>query len=238
MRCSRLLALAALGLLPLAGCKQLVQIDEAHEIQIGQDAAGKLEAQEGVWDNPVQTERVRQIGISIARRTPRPNLPWSFKLLNDRQVNAMALPGGFVYVTRGLIESGTNDQKLAGVLGHEIAHVTQRHAVKIMEKALTGEVIVAIVTKDSSSDIQAASDLALDLIVRRGYREEEYDADRVGTRWAHMGGYQVAGLLNFLQDLQRMEDSNPSQLETWLSTHPPTSNRIARLEEFIPTLKT
>lgn len=231
--------LLALGLLTIAltgGCKQLVQIDEPHEIEIGRNAAQKLEAESGVWDNAAQTSRVRRIGASIAQRTQRPGLPWSFKILNDKQVNAMALPGGFVYVTRGLIESGANDEKLAGVLGHEIAHVTQRHAVKIMEKALAGEMIVAIVTKDSSDDIQKASDIALDLIVRRGYRDEEYDADKVGTKWAHVSGYPAPGLLEFLKDIKQMEGRDPSQLETWISTHPPTSQRIERLEAFIPTL--
>jgi len=231
-----LVALAMLIVLCTPGCKQLMEIDEPHEIQIGQEAARKLEAEQGVWDNAAQTSRVQRIGVSIARNTPRPNLPWSFKLLNDKQVNAMALPGGFVYVTRGLIESGPDDQKLAGVVGHEIAHVTQRHAVKIMEKALTAEMIVAIVTKDSSSDIQAAADIALALIVRKGYREEEYDADRVGTRWAYISKYHADGLLGFLKDVRQMEGRDPSQLETWISTHPPTSNRIARLDEFLPKL--
>ena len=232
------LMLVALIALPVGGCKQLVEIDEPHEIEIGRDAARKLEAQYGVWDNAAQTSRVRQLGTSIARNTPRPGLPWSFKLLNDRQINAMALPGGFVYVTRGLIESGADDPKLAGVLGHEIAHGTQRHAVKIMEKALTGGVIVAIVTKDSSADTQLAADIALDLIVRQGYREEEYDADRVGTRWAYASHHPPRGLLDFLKDIRDREGRDPSQLETWISTHPPTSKRITRLEEFIPTLTT
>lgn len=230
------LALAVLLLSQIGGCEDVVQIDEKHEIEIGQDAARKLEAEQGVWDNPEQTARVCRIGTAIARKTQRPNLPWSFKILNDKQINAMALPGGFVYVTRGLIESGTDDQKLAGVLGHEIAHVTQKHAVKIMEKALAGEIIVAIVTRDSGSAIQQASDVALELIIRKGYREEEYDADRVGTKWAYASGYQADGLLGFLKEIKQREGSNPSQLQTWISTHPPTSKRIARLESFIPTL--
>ncbi|UCH33121.1 MAG: M48 family metalloprotease [Armatimonadota bacterium] len=231
-----LLVMAVLIAAQVTGCKEVVQIDEEHEVQIGRDAAQKLETQEGVWSNAAQTTRVRNIGTAIARNTPRPNLPWSFKILDDKQINAMALPGGYVYATRGLIESGIDDQKLAGVLGHEIAHVTQRHAVKIMEKALTGEMLVAIVTHDSSGEIQKAADIALELIVRRGYREEEYDADRVGTRWAHTSGYSADGMLGFLRDIKELEGRDPSQLETWISTHPPTSKRIARLEEFIPTL--
>jgi predicted Zn-dependent protease len=237
MRRLRLLAFAALtALVPLAGCNNLVEIDEPHEVQIGQDAARKLEAEQGVWNDAAQTARLQRIGMSIARKTPRPNLPWSFKITNNSQINAMALPGGFVYATRGLIESGISDQELAGVMGHEIAHVTQRHAIKIMEKAMTGEMIVAIVTKDSSSDIQAASDIALDLILRKGYREEEYDADRVGTRWAYNSGYQPGGLLDFLKVIKQKEGGKPSNLEVWVSTHPPTDSRIARLQEWIPTL--
>lgn len=236
MKYFRALALVAPLMVLLAGCNGVVEIDEAHEIQIGRDAAQKLEAQQGVWNNAAQTARVQRIGMSIARSTPRPNLPWSFKILNDSQINAMALPGGFVYATRGLIETGLDDQELAGVMGHEIAHVTQRHAIKIMEKTLTGAMIVAIVTKDSSSDIQAASNVALDIVMRKGYREEEYDADRVGTRWATVSHYRTNGLLDFLKELKQREGRDPSQLETWLSTHPPTAERVKRLEEFIPTL--
>ncbi len=220
----------------LVGCKQPVAIDQEHEIQIGQNAAKQLEAENGVWDNQEQAARLQRIGKSIVQETERQDLPWSFKILDDEQINAMALPGGFVYVTRGLIESGTDDQKLAGVTAHEIAHVTRKHAVKIMEKALTASIIVAIVTKDSSEDIQKASDIALDLAIRSGYREEEYDADKVGTRLALAGGHQAEGLLNFLRDIREREGRDPSKLETWISTHPPTSKRIERLEEYIPTL--
>lgn len=237
MRSLRLLAFAAVAaLVLLPGCDNLVEIDEPHEIQIGRDAAGKLEAEQGVWNDATQTARLQRIGMSVARRTPRPNLPWSFKITNNSQINAMALPGGFVYATRGLIESGIDDQELAGVMGHEIAHVTQRHAVKIMEKALTAEMVAAIVTKDSSSGIQAASNVALDLILRKGYREEEYDADRVGTRWAYNSGYNADGMLNFLKVIKQKEGSKPSNLEVWMSTHPATDSRIARLQEWIPTL--
>jgi predicted Zn-dependent protease len=236
MRHVILLALTIPLMAVLAGCNGITEIDEAHEIQIGRDAAQKLEAEQGIWNNAAQTARVQRIGMSIASKTPRPNLPWSFKITNDSQINAMALPGGFVYATRGLIETGLDDQELAGVMGHEIAHVTQKHAIKIMEKTLTGAMIVAIVTKDSSSDIQTASNVALDIVMRKGYREEEYDADRVGTRWATISNYQSGGLLDFLKDLKQREGRDPSKLETWLSTHPPTSERIKRLEEFIPTL--
>jgi predicted Zn-dependent protease len=221
--------------LQVCGCKQL-QIGESQEVEIGREAAAKLEAEQGVWTDAAQTARVQRIGISIAQRTPRPSLPWSFKITNDRQINAMALPGGFVYVTRGLIESGADDQKLAGVLGHEVAHVTQRHALKMVEKALTGALVVEIVTNNRSSDIQQAADIALQLIVKKGYREEEYDADQVGSKWARGGGYRVEGLLDFLKDLRQLEGRDPSKLETWVSTHPSTASRVTRLEEYLPTL--
>lgn len=236
MRCLRLVAGAGLLLVSLAGCKQPLQISESQELQIGRSAAQKLEAQQGVWDNATETARVRRLGEAIAKHTSRPGLPWSFKLTNDKQINAMALPGGYVYVTRGLIEAKPSDAKLAGVLGHEIAHVTQRHAVKIMEKALTAQVLVSLATKDSSAGTQQAADIALELVLRKGYREEEYDADRVGTRWAYGSGYPARGLRDFLADLKQREKSSPSQMETWISTHPPTANRITRLEEYLPQL--
>lgn len=212
-------------------------INERTEIRIGRQAASKLEAQQGIWNNPEQTERVRRIGMSIARTSPRPKLPWSFKITNERQINAMALPGGFVYATRGLIESGMDDQELAGVMAHEVAHVTQRHAVKIIEKATTLSFLASLALGRSAAAIQTAADIALGLVIRKGYREEEYDADRVGTKLAYRSGYRADGLLDFLQLIRQKERSEPSGLQLWLSTHPPTSDRIARLERFIPTLR-
>jgi len=230
-----LLSMAVLVLF-CGGCKTPLRIGEKQEIKIGQAAAGKLEAEQGVWEDRAQTSRVRRIGMSIAENSARPGLPWSFKILNESQVNALALPGGFVYVTRGLIESGMGDEELAGIIGHEVSHVTERHGVKRLEKALTASLLLDIATQESSEATQKAADIVLELALREGYREEEYEADRKGTELSYRTGYRAEGLLNFLRKIREMEGRNPSQLEVWMSTHPPTAKRIARLEAFLPSL--
>jgi len=219
-----------------AGCDDVVHIGQEQEIEIGQNAAAQLEAQEGLWKNAAATARLEAIGKKLAANTDRQDLPWSFKILDQTQVNALALPGGFVYVTRGLMERDIDDQELAGITAHEISHVTNRHGIDRIEEALTTSIVVSIVTENSKESIQQAADIALNMILLEGYRDEEYEADKDGTRLAFKTGYKADGLLQFLRYIKDQETREPSDLETWVSTHPPTSKRINRLEEFLPEL--
>lgn len=204
----------------------LVSVDEPTEIRIGQQSAADLERQYGVTTTGAQAARVQRIGFAIARVSQRPSLPWSFKILNMSDVNALSLPGGPVYVTSGLINLGVSDAELAGVLGHEVAHINQRHAVKAIQRAMTEQLLSQLILGNSQAT-QAAVNVALQYAYELPHsRQDEYEADAVGTKLAYNAGFPANGLLAFLQRLQQI--SGPSRTLAWLQTHPLTEDRVAR----------
>jgi len=236
-----LLLPALFCLLPLLGCgaggPQLISTRD--EIAIGQDAAAQLERRYGVVTDSTMNRRLDRIGraiVSVAER--RDQYPWRFRILNDPQVNAMALPGGFIYATRGLMTvSGLSDDELAGVIAHEVTHVSRRHSAKIMEQALGAQLLVGIATRGSSAAIRQASDLAVELVLLRGYRGYEYESDHWGTLYATRAGFAPAGLLNFMRELQAREGRDPARWATFLRTHPVTSERVKRLQDLVEQIR-
>jgi predicted Zn-dependent protease len=213
-----------------------LSINQSTEVDIGRQAATDLERQYGVVNDPAAQARVTRIGERIAGLTPRADLPWTFKILNDASVNALALPGGFIYVTRGLMDLNLPDTELAGILGHEIAHVTERHSVKAIQRNMQYSLLSELILGRSSEGLQTAASLALQFAVELPHsRGDEYDADGVGTRLAYNAGYQANGLLLFLTRLQQI--SGPSRTPAWLSTHPLTTERIEREQQLVASLQ-
>jgi predicted Zn-dependent protease len=212
------------------GSANPLSIDQSSEIQIGQQGAADIERQYGVVNDPVQTPRIQRIGRAIAAVSQRPELPWSFKILNMSDVNALSLPGGPVYVTRGLLNTRLTDAELAGVLGHEIAHINERHAVKAIQQQMTYQLLSEVVLGRSAAATQQAANLAVQLAVELpNSRKDEYQADAIGTRLAYNAGYPAGGLVQFLTLLQSI--SGPNSSPAWLQTHPLTSDRIARAQQ-------
>lgn len=222
-------------LLGVAGCSgggvvSPFGIDESTEIRIGQQAAADLEREYGVVNDPRQLPRVQRIGRAIAAQSQRPNLPWTFRILNMSDVNAISLPGGPIYVTRGLLATGLSDAELAGVIGHEVAHVNERHAVKAIQRAMTYQLLSALVLGHSSSAVQQAADIAVQLALELpNSRSDEYAADAQGIRLAYNAGYPANGLVQFLQLLQRI--TGTQRTPEWLQTHPLTQERITRAQQ-------
>jgi len=145
-------------------------------------------------------------------------------------VNALSLPGGPVYVTRGLVALGLSDNEMAGVLGHEIAHIKERHSVKAIERGMTYQLLSELVLSRSSSAVQSAANLAIQLALELPHsRDDEYQADQVGIKLAYNAGYPANGMVLFLRRLQAM--SGASRTPEWLSTHPATAERVTRAQE-------
>lgn len=216
-----------LGVDGCGGGGGLLSVDEPTEIRIGQQAAADIERQYGVVNDPVQTPRIQTIGRRIAAVSERPNLPWTFRILNTNAVNAFALPGGYLYVTRGLLAQNVSDAELSGVMGHEIAHVNQRHSVKAIERGMQYQLLSDLILRNSGEGLRTAANLAVQYAVELPHsRSDEYEADDVGIRLAYNAGYPANGLLAFLQRLQAL--SGPSRTPEWMSTHPLTAERIDR----------
>ncbi|MBE9566039.1 MAG: M48 family metalloprotease [Proteobacteria bacterium] len=226
-----LLLLLAVCLVP--GCENPLEIDRDTEIRIGREGGSQLEQRYGVVNDPVGQRRLDAIGERTAAASDEPSFPWTFRILDTSEVNAMALPGGFIYVTRGMMDYVANDDQLAGVVAHEVVHVDHHHAKIAIERAMTRALLVELVTQRSSDSIRQAAGIALDLDMREGYREKEYEADRFGTLYAFRAGYRANGLRQLLSHLHEKE-GDPARITWLLQSHPPLSRRIQRLDEFIP----
>ena len=228
-----LLLLLAVCLVP--GCENPLQIDRDTEIRIGREAGSQLEQRYGVVNDPVGQRRLDAIGRRAAAASSEPAFPWTFRILDTGEVNALALPGGLIYITRGMMDYAANDDQLAGVVAHEVAHVDHHHAKIAIERGMTQAFLVELVTQRSSDSIRQAAAIALDLNMREGYREKEYEADRFGTLYAFRAGYRADGLRQLLSYLHEKE-GDPARITWLLQSHPPLSRRLQRLDEFIPEL--
>ncbi len=214
-------------LLPVA---QAATTDE-QEIGLGRKAAAQIEARFKVVKDPAVNERVTRIGRTIAAVTERPTFPWSFKVVEMSQVNAVALPGGFVYATTGLLNFVRSDHELAAVLAHEATHAAHSHGLEMMRRANQAmfiTILVAIFTRDPSA---FAGVNVLSSGVLSGYtRDLEKEADLTGLDYLTRTPYNPVGMLTLLEHLQRIEQLTPQPPFPEYGDHPKTSERVQYVE--------
>lgn len=210
-------------------------ISTQDEINIGRDVCKQLESKYGLYNNPAQLKRINYIGKKIVNVCDRKELPYKFKILNTKEVNALCAPGGFVYVTKGLLDLKITNDELACILGHEVTHAVKRHSAKQIETSLGISVVLSILTKGESQQ-QLAYQIAQTLVERGYSREDEFEADRIGVEYAYKAKYDPWGMVKFLKRLEKLKKEGYTFLDQFFSTHPPTADRISRLEEIIPTL--
>ncbi|HTB79843.1 MAG TPA: M48 family metalloprotease [Opitutaceae bacterium] len=185
----------------------------------------------GLWKDAAATRRVNLVGKSLARYCDRQELDFKFGLLNSDTVNAFSAPGGYVFITKGLYDLvGDNDDELAGVLGHEITHVTRRHALKIIERGelLSGVSDLAAMKSDDFAKYSEAVNSVTKTLFEKGFDPKtEYEADQGGRALAAVTGYTPGGLRATLLMLQANAAAGPKRAV--FSTHPPLKERIKRL---------
>lgn len=211
-------------------------ISESEEISIGQAAASKLEAQYGVWNDPTQYERINSIGALLLQACERRNLRFTFKVLNTREINAISLPGGFVYVTRGLLPI-VDDHELAFVLGHEMAHVAKKHALQQVERQATTDIelstILILLSKGQVSQQNQTAAQAVDLIVNSQYsRDNETEADLVACQYMVYGpGWNPRAGITFMDKLKRSGGGElPGFVNSLVGSHPLDEERIKAID--------
>ncbi|MFL5472859.1 MAG: M48 family metalloprotease, partial [Gemmatimonadales bacterium] len=178
---------------PVTGKSELALVSESQEIQMGQEASKQVAQTIGLYNDPKVEAYVAAIGKRMAAASERPNLPWEFHVVDDASVNAFALPGGFIYVTRGLLASINDEAELATVLGHEIGHVTNRHSVQQISKqqlAQLGLGVGSILSSDIARFGQLAS-AGLSVLFLKYGRDAENQADQAGFRYALNQDYDV-----------------------------------------------
>ncbi len=203
---------------------------EDREIQIGRQAAQQIESRLKVVTDPAMADRVARIGAAVARHAPRPHLPYTFKVVEHPQVNAVALPGGFIYATTGLLRFVRSDHELAAVLAHEVAHAALGHGMEMQRRAnqaLFVTLLIAIVTRDPTL-FQGASLLGSGLLA--GYtRDLEREADLASIDYLSRTTYSPVAVLTVLERLHRAEQLNP-QPEPIFPEHPRTAERVQYVE--------
>ncbi|HEX8029679.1 MAG TPA: M48 family metalloprotease, partial [Vicinamibacterales bacterium] len=217
---------------PVTGKSQVSLLSEAEELAIGQQQDAEIRREMGVYDDPELQRYVSNIGIELARNSHRPNLPWTFTIVDSSAINAFALPGGYVYVTRGLMAYLDDESELAGVLGHEIGHVTARHAAQAYTRqaeASIGLMILSIFVPSTQpfTDV-GASGLSV-LFLKHG-RDAELEADRLGIEYGSTAGFDPTGVPRFLATLARVDALSERGVPNWLATHPDPGSRVVKAE--------
>jgi predicted Zn-dependent protease len=220
-----------------AGCAVSTQ----QEVAIGSQYAAQVDSQLPIIHDAALQRYIDILGDSIAHVTNRADLDWHFAIVNTDVVNAFALPGGFVYVNRGIIEHADRMDELAGVMAHEIGHVVKRHSVKQMQQAQGANVGVAlacILTRVCESQAgQAAINVGGTLVFAKFSREDEAEADEEGFRYLVKAGISPQGMVSFFRKLLEMEQqSGGSSAPAWFSDHPLTEDRIADVQNLINQL--
>ncbi len=215
--------------------QSLDQIDEPREIEIGRQLAAVLLGSKPLYADLKAQRYLNQLGRWISLQSTRPQLPWSFAVLDDAGYNAFAAPGGYVFVTRGLLERVGSEAELAGILAHEIVHVTGRHHLKALQAKARAGLLTQALASQLNSNAGGALSAQLLALGRNLYANgldqgDEFEADRGGVALAARAGFDPYGLVTALQQLRTAAPDDPL-FALSLSTHPPAQQRLDQLAQ-------
>ena len=220
---------AACATNPVTGRRELSFMSEAQEISIAQESDPQIKQEMGVYNDPALQEYVSSIGMKMAKISERPNLPWRFTVVDVPAVNAFAIPGGSIYVTRGIMPFLDTEAELAGVLGHEIGHVTARHSAQQYTRQITGQVgLLALgIFVPAARPFGDLTGQALGVLFLKYGRDDEVQADRLGATYESTLGWDPAAVPGFLSTLGRLDEAAGDRrgVPNWLSTHPDPLSR-------------
>lgn len=224
---------------PATGNKEYIMIDTQQEVSIGKQVSAELEAKYPLSNDAAQTARVEAIGRKIAAVSDRKDLTYHFKALKNEDVNALSAPGGYVYVNTGLIEKADDDE-LAAVIAHEVGHIAARHSVQAIQANMATSLISALVFSQvkTKKEVQQASALAVNVIMLGYSRDDEFEADKLGVRYAYYAGFDPDGMASFLEKMQKENRENPfDKALVYLRSHPLYSERIEKVRAYSAYLK-
>lgn len=221
------------AVLSLAACVP----NTSEEVQMGNQYAQQIEQQLPMVRDPEIQRYINVLGDSIARVVDDRSLTWRFNVVDQDEINAFAVPGGHIYVNRGLIERTTNMSELAGVLGHEIAHVTQRHSMKQMAAAQRANMGLNIGCILAPSFCRGVAGTGVSVLAQAGFakfsRDDETESDRYGVKYVTRAGIDPRGMPSMFRILLRERERNPSGVEAWFASHPVEESRVRTTEEEI-----
>lgn len=220
---------------PVTGKKQLVLMSTEQEIAMGKEADPQIVAQFGLYEDKDLQAFITQKGNEMAAISHRPNLNYEFKIVDSDVINAFAVPGGYVYFTRGIMAHFNNEAEFAGVLGHEIGHITARHSVEQQRNSILGQIglIAGMVISPDLAQFGEQASQGLGLLFLKFGRDAERESDRLGVEYSSKIGYDASEMAGFFNTLERKSEGR-EEIPTFLSTHPNPGDRnvtVAKLAE-------
>ena len=219
---------------PVTGKKQVVLMSEAQEIAMGQEADPQIIAQYGLYEDKALQQFITEKGKAMAAVSHRPGLDYHFRIVDSEVINAFAVPGGYIYFTRGIMAHFNNEAQFAGVLGHEIGHITARHSVIQQRNAILGQVglIAGMVISPELGQFAQQASQGLGLLFLKFGRDDERESDRLGVEYSTKIGYNAHEMADFFNTLERSSArSGAEELPDFLSSHPNPGSRNATVNK-------
>ena len=227
----RFALLAILLLVGLNGCRTKSFLSTRQEVNLGKEASRQVEQEYRVDTASPDADRVRRVGQTLIDHMDKRDVPYTFKVIDAKEINAFSLPGGPVYVYRGLLDMmGDDDDALACVLGHECGHVNGRHAARQISSQYATNLLLLAIPNPTAANLASG---AAGLVGLKYSRDDEYEADRRGLSYAHFAHYDPNGMIRFFDKLQRLEKREGGAGPEWLQNHPVTKARIEKARMLI-----
>jgi predicted Zn-dependent protease len=222
----------------IVGCASLSAqflISVSQEVELGRRAQREVVTKTVRVKDPRVVAYVRTIGLTLVRHARGPKYPYSFSVANRREINAFALPGGPVWVHRGVLAAARNEAQVASVLAHEIAHIAQRHAADHLTKNLVANGLLGLLgavlgNQRSAQTTQAAAQVMANGYMLKFSRDDEREADRVGAQLMRRAGWDAREMIAFMEVLRHEQGRDPSSVEVFLSSHPGPGERATLLQ--------
>ena len=228
-----LLVVLGCAINPVSGKKQLALMSEAEEIALGAESDPQIIAEFGLYEDPKIQQFIETHGLEMVKVSHRPELPFHFRILDSPVVNAFAVPGGYVYFTRGIMTYFNNEAEFAGVLGHEIGHVTARHSVDQYTKSILAEVLLVggmVLSKEIRAFANEAQ-IGMQLLLLKYSRDHESQSDQLGVEYSTKVGYDAREMADFFKTLKWLSDDAGAEIPTFLSTHPDPADRYEKVKQ-------
>lgn len=218
---------------PVTGKKEVVLMSEEQELAMGKSADPQIVQEFGLYEDKALQEYLNTVGQKIAKVSHRNNIPYTFRLLDAELINAFALPGGYVYFTRGILAHFNNEAELMGVLGHEVGHVAARHSVSQQRNQIFGQVglIAGLVLAPDLAPMAESAQQGLGLLFLKFGRDAEKQSDELGVEYSTKLGYDATKMAEFFKTLERQDQQRGQVIPEFLSTHPNPGNRYVTVGE-------
>jgi predicted Zn-dependent protease len=224
---------AACATNPATGKREFSLMSEQQEIALGQQSDADVKREMGLYRDDEWQQYVTTIGMRLAQASERPNLPWHFAVVDVPAINAFALPGGYIYITRGILPFLQDEAQLAGVLGHEVGHVTARHAAQQYSRATGASIglLLGSIFVPAARPFGQLAESGLGVLFLKYGRDDELQADQLGVRYSSKAGWDPHAIPEMLTTLGRIDEASDNKgVPNWLSTHPAPENRVQQVQ--------